>query len=154
MLNPEASPYEWMEAVKSKAAKKMLSSKLSKCFFGVARKGPGEIYIVKKYKENVFKVGLSCDAEQRRKGLQTGNETPLILAVVYEVQNMQDAENRALEALAFCRRDKMFPEIPDWVTEWCDVPYSGGLEKVDDIVTEAIGDLLNGKERRADFDKI
>ena len=144
-----------MEAVKSKTAKKMLI-KVSKCLFGVSRKGPGQIYVVKKYKENVFKVGLSCDPKNRMKNLRSGNETPLILAVVYNVKNMQEAENRALTALSFCRRDKQFPEYPDWVTEWCNVPSSGlgGLEEVDAIITKAIKKLLLSKEVKADFKKI
>ena len=144
-----------MEAVKSKTAKKMLI-KVSKCLYGVSRKGAGYIYVVKKYKEGVFKVGLSCDPEIRLKNLQQGNETPLILAVVYEVKNMQEAENRALAELNFCRRDNQFPEYPDWVTEWCNVPYSGlgGLKEVDAIITKAIKKLLISKKIKADFEKI
>lgn len=142
-----------MDAVKSETAKKMLH-KVSKCLFGVGRKGPGQIYIVKKYNEPVCKVGLSCNVEERKKALQTGNDTPLILAVVYNVRNMQEAEKEAHAAVNFLSRKNNYPEFPGWRTEWYNVPGSGGLGKFDDIVTEALGKLLINKEIKADFNEI
>ena len=97
---------------------------------------PGYIYVIKKYKVDVFKFGLSSDPEGRMKTLQTGNETPLIIAVGYVVWNMMEAENRVKKALASCSRKYMFPEFPNFQTEWCDCP--NGLQEVHNTITNVL----------------
>lgn len=112
----------------------------------------GYVYVIKKYKDDVFKFGSSNEPEKRRKTLQTGNETPLILAVVYLVQNMKEAENRVERALAYCSRKNMFPEFPNFQTEWYNCP--NGLQEVHDNITMVLYDLLEAIPIKEDFNEI
>jgi len=86
------SSAEWLGPMQDQAAKKMVGG-------GGPRSGPGFVYVVRAVNTNLIKIGMSARPERRLQTLQTGCPQELELVEEWEVNNMQQAERAALQAM-------------------------------------------------------
>ena len=142
------SSEKWLQPLKDGKTSKR-AFRASAVLFGKKITDSGFIYAIKAKKQPYVKIGLSGDPFQRIRNLQPGSPYQLQVAQTWEVKNMKKAEDLAHDAMEEYSRGRH--EDNEYETEWFDMP-EGGLEKVDEIVSDAISSQISGETTKYDVE--